>query len=337
MNKKEEAFFTSDYSQRSKEILLTFLQKLQVVNPNIYQQMLDKMSHLKSLSSVIYQFPSLLSVEETVCDVRTANTLADSLLSNKATEKTLYLPTKAILSKDFLVAKFQMLSWILKTARLLQYSTSEIESIRSVAVEIMFTLMSIDVYLTLVSDPDIAIERRHSIAYSLIHLWDCQASAIEIESFFGILRNIWSVRDTIAPAFGTMIGTSELLRLTMEMDERWTLFISQKLSIDDVSKALEEFIFGLSHEQIGLLQEKIRNTSKSLSRQEVYKELNGFEIYLEAEFDPRNFYQMYSLRRDNARARKRMQLAGPKRTLEEYYIKFIFEQFATGDIIQKKV
>jgi len=39
----------------------------------------------------------------------------------------------------------------------------------------------------------------------------------------------------------------------------------------------------------------------------------------------RDFYSLYTIRRDNARARARMNLSGPHQTLEDYFIKFVTE------------
>ena len=42
--------------------------------------------------------------------------------------------------------------------------------------------------------------------------------------------------------------------------------------------------------------------------------------------DPRIFYRAYTQRRNNADARKRLGATGPKKTLEDHYVQFIFER-----------
>ena len=42
--------------------------------------------------------------------------------------------------------------------------------------------------------------------------------------------------------------------------------------------------------------------------------------------DPRHFYSSYVQRRNNADARKRLNAASPKNTIEDYYISFLFEK-----------
>ena len=40
----------------------------------------------------------------------------------------------------------------------------------------------------------------------------------------------------------------------------------------------------------------------------------------------RDFYLLYTVRRDNARARQRLHIEGPKNTLEDHFIRFIMEK-----------
>ena len=42
--------------------------------------------------------------------------------------------------------------------------------------------------------------------------------------------------------------------------------------------------------------------------------------------DLRDFYMQYTVRRDNARTRKRLGIPGPKSTLEDHYMRFILEK-----------
>jgi hypothetical protein len=62
----------------------------------------------------------------------------------------------------------------------------------------------------------------------------------------------------------------------------------------------------------------------AIGRDEVASFL-GIKIETYYESDPRTFFTQYSIRRDNARARRRMNLPGPHGTLEDYYTRFILE------------
>ena len=63
-----------------------------------------------------------------------------------------------------------------------------------------------------------------------------------------------------------------------------------------------------------------------LTRKYEVKKFLGGHIKADAGLDYRDFYSMYTVRRDNARSRARLMLEGPKKTLEDYFIQFVTEQ-----------
>jgi hypothetical protein len=60
----------------------------------------------------------------------------------------------------------------------------------------------------------------------------------------------------------------------------------------------------------------------AIGRDEVAKYF-GVHVKTDAGLDYRDFYSMYTLRRDNARARSRLNASGPQKTLEDYFIQFV--------------
>ena len=105
----------------------------------------------------------------------------------------------------------------------------------------MYSLLIEDVYLNLIRDKAQPMEFRREWALSLLLLWEHwndQGSA----QVAPVLESVWMARRKLAPAFGTMMGTSELLLISMQMDDQWIAFIKQKLSDPGVSQAMEEFL-----------------------------------------------------------------------------------------------
>jgi hypothetical protein len=89
---------------------------------------------------------------------------------------------------------------------------------------------------------------------------------------------------------------------------------------------MEEFLFGISYEQITRLKNILREQGiAAISRNEVSNFL-GADVKTNVSEDYRDFYQQYSLRRDNARARKRLNIPGPHKTIEDYFISFVMEK-----------
>ena len=114
--------------------------------------------------------------------------------------------------------------------------------------------------------------------------------------------------------------------MSIQMDEQWIQFIKQKMGEQGVSQAMEEFLFGISYEQIKHLREILKTKGiPAISRDEVSSFL-GEHVKSDAGLGYRDFYALYTVRRDNARARARMKLEGPHQTLEDYFIQFVTAQ-----------
>ena len=192
-------------------------------------------------------------------------------------------------------------------------------------VTMMFSLLAEDVYLNLIADKTLSREIRRQWGYSLLMLWEYRTDD-RIQVIAPILNEVWTARRKLAPAFGTMMGTSELLLISMQMDGQWLGFIKNKLCDPGVSQAMEEFLFGISYEQISRLRTILRTKGiAAIGRDEVADYL-GMPIKTDAELDYRDFYSLYTIRRDDARERARMKLPGPHKTLEDYFIQFVTEQ-----------
>ena len=204
----------------------------------------------------------------------------------------------------------------------------------------MFSLLAEDVYLNLIHDKTIPIDFKNELALSLLLLWEHRSDQ-NISDIAPTLLKIWTARRKLAPAFGTMMGTSELLMLSMQLDDQWTTFMKSKLGDQGVSQAMEEFLFGISHEQILQLKDILKTKGiPAIGRDEVSKFL-GIHIKTDAGLDYRDFYSMYTLRRDNARVRARMNLPGPPPTAfimlisslrENIVIRIVFEMIKSDTI-----
>lgn len=301
--------------------------RLKTISPETLEGIENRLSDVRRLARDIARFPSLLSKQilTSATEVQTQHTLAESLLEYREGDKTLHLPTKAVLGKGFLVAKFHAFAAITKIAQHSEFPQKEIQKLNNATLAILFTIMVEDVYLNLLDDLSIPIDIRRQIAYSLIILWEHRIDQTVID-VAPVLDSVWRARRKIAPAFGTMVGTSELLLLSIEMDDQWRDFILKKLSEKDVSFAMQEFLFALSHEQIQKLKTILKEQGiNAINRDEVYTFLKQKPSSFYDE-DPRSFYLLYSVRRENAKARKKLNAEGPHNTLEDHFIRFILEQ-----------
>ena len=300
-------------------------EELAQVSPEQVEIFNGRMERLKQLAQSIASFPSLLERAQLNSGVRTPELLIESLVNHTPEgEATLQLPSKATLGRGFLVAKIHTFSSLGKIAKELGLDKKISAAFQDETVAMMFLLLAEDVYLNLIRDTSLDVDFRHQLALSLLLLWEHRADQ-NISDISPVLQSVWAARRRLAPAFGTMMGTSELIMISMQMDEQWAKFIKAKLTDPEVSQAMEEFLFGLSFEQISKLKSTLREKGiAAIGRDEVSTYL-GQHVKTDVSLDYRDFFLQYSLRRDNARARARFGLPGPHKTLEDHFIHFIME------------
>lgn len=286
-----------------------------------------KLMDLERMSAAISRFPSIHETSVLAGEERSQSTLIDNLCKTPPDSRTLSMPTKAVLGRGFLVAKFHTFSALTKLAIKYNFDETEIEKLRTATRDIMFTIMSEDVYISILDSNLLNKEKLAMVAEALVYLWEHRLDR-NITNFAPVLTKVWTARDKIAPVFGTMLGTSELFLLSAELDDSWQEFMTKKLDFTPIEQALEEFLFGISYEDIIFVRkELVKKGIPVVSRE-------GVATMLKCEFDftnldPRIFYASYLQRRNNADARKRLGVEGPKNTLEDYYIAFIFEKSNT--------
>lgn len=312
------------FTKKQLELLNQILPVISSNDKEHFEIYINRIADMESMAASIARFPSLLERQELAGGTRTRASLIESLITHQDDgDRILRLPSKAVLGKSLLVAKIHTLSDLAKFAKHLGKEHEALSRALDTETNFsMFSLLAEDVYLNLISDGSQPIEFRREWALSLLLLWEHwndQAS----ENIAPVLQSVWMARRRLAPAFGTMMGTSELLMISMQMDDQWINFIKQKMGEDGVSQAMEEFLFGISTEQIQNLRTILRTQGiPAIGRDEVSKFL-GEHVKADAGLDYRDFYSMYTVRRDNARARARMRLEGPHKTLEDYFIQFV--------------
>lgn len=314
------------FTPKQRAMIDNMVTTLEPTDKRRCEKIAERITHLEKLVESIGNMPSLLERHELTADLRTPQSLIKSLLENHDEgDQSLHLPSKATLGKGFLIAKIHTFSSLTKLAKRTPVLNNVANDFQTETVSMMFMLLAEDVFLDLIRDTAIPKEFRQNLCESLLLLWEHRNDQT-MNEIAPVLQTVWTARRQLAPAFGTMMGTSELLLMSIQMDNTWIKFIKERLGDKEISQAMEEFLFGISYEQIrtlrGILKEK---GIAAIGRDEVSKFL-GEPVKLDANLDYRDFYTMYTIRRDNARTRKRMHLEGPHKTLEDYFMQFVMEQ-----------
>ncbi|MCR4790344.1 MAG: hypothetical protein K5839_04630 [Treponemataceae bacterium] len=325
-NAEEESISTDIVvlTREEKKLISYISEQLSTSEPDTLDYIAKHIRLGEKYAQIVSQFPSLLHKNSFSNEIQTRHTLAESLLEKRDGDRMLYLPTKATLGKGLLVAKFHAFSSLLRISKRHNFSKDIIAKLHNTCLNILFTIMTEDVYVSLLDDDNLDTDIRRQIAYSLILLWEHRSDQ-NVEVIAPILNTVWKARRKLAPAFGTMVGTSELILLSIEMGEDWRHFIATRLGDSDVSSAMEEYLFGISYEKILKIKNYIREKGLNAVNRDEASSILGEKIPDLDDEDLRNFYMLYSIRRDDAAARKRMNLPGPHQTLEAHYMKFILE------------
>jgi hypothetical protein len=275
---------------------------------------------LRGLAAAVAQYPSVRETQFLRGVLRDVEKLLDSLCAFSSPSHLLHIPTKVVAVRSFLVAKFHAFS-------LLAYLVREEERfytpLRRIIFSVVCTLMAEEVYFSCLDDPSFPANIKLNLANDLISLWDSGTDPRVIRHF-SALSSLWTARDAAPPSFGTMDGTSELLRITIDMDKDWQDFLVEEAGNDETRWALEEFLFGLSFEEIQQVRSRLaRFGITAVSYDEVRTYLGSKPSYVTVkDADPREIYDFFIDRRNAGLLRKKIAAPGPRHTLEEIYIKY---------------
>jgi hypothetical protein len=283
---------------------------------------------LKALGEAAFRFPSVREAQRLMGERRDESQLVRALCSFSSPNYLLHIPAKVLVIRSFLVAKFHYFS-MLYTLAGDQGRWSR--PFKSSAFQVISTLMAEAVYFSCLEDPSFSPDLKQGIANDLIALWDSGVDE-RANRHLPALEVLWVAREETPPAFGTMDGNSELFRLSFEMGPDWQDFLTAGSTNDETRWALEEFLFGLSYEEIKQVRSRLlRFRISAVNYDEVKSYLGHKPSFTMVEgSDMRNIFDFYTDRQEAARFRKRTAAPGPYHTLEELYLRYRILQERIG-------
>ncbi|MDR2746523.1 MAG: hypothetical protein LBB77_03670 [Treponema sp.] len=280
----------------------------------------ERFQCLKALGEAAFRFPSVREAQRLMGEKRDESRLIESLCSFSSPNHLLHIPTKVLVIRSFLVAKFHYFSMLHTLA---EDKARWSHSFKSSAFQVISTLMVEAVYFSCLEDPSFSPDLKQGIANDLISLWD-SGDDPRVNRHLPALEVLWVARKETPPAFGTMDGNSELFRLSFEMGPDWQDFLTEGATSDETRWALEEFLFGLSYEEIRQVRARLlRFRISAVNYDEVKTYLGHKPSFATVEgSDMRNIFDFYTDRQEAARFRKRTAAPGPYHTLEELYLRY---------------
>ena len=291
-------------------------------DPQDYNLVHERFRRLRSLGKAVFDYPSIRETKYVRDVLLDEHQLAKSLLFFSASNHLLRTPAKVAALRSFLIAKFHAFSLL---AKLTKGNNDLYTPAKNISYSVVFTLMAEDVYFSCLDDPGFSENTKSKLAYDLIALWDSGKDSRSIHHLMA-LSSLWTARDSAPPSFGTMDGNMELLRISIDMgtETEWEDFLKEESTNDNTRWALEEFLFGLSYEEIIQVRNRLkRHGITSVSHEEVRSYLDSKPVYsMFNDRDPRAIYDFFIERRDSCTLRKRVNAPGPRQTLEEIYLKY---------------
>ena len=313
------SLYLTDYELSLVEEVLSLLD---AENPDTNEASLVKqrIDCLKVFGEAIALYPSIRESQSLRGYIRDEKQLIKSLAGLAPTSHLLRIPARIQAVRSFLVTKFHSFSLLNK---LLNPDTRLYEAIRTILFSVMFTIMAEDVYFSCLDDPSIPEEIKFRLADELVSLWDSGVEPAMIQHF-PFLEALWSVRNESPPSFGTLDGTSELIRLSIDLEEDWQDFLLNQVANEETKWALDEFLFGLSYEELLSVRSRLKKFGiPAVNHNEIRHFLKSKPAYTMIDnSDPRCIHDFYMDRKEAALLRKRLDSPGPRRTLEEIYLKY---------------
>lgn len=253
-----------------------------------------------------------------------ANSLIEQLCRVPDWDLDLHIPTKAVLGQAYLIAKINLLKALGYTLDTVPGGAELRERVEREVAQSIYTKLAEELFISIVTDQAALPGVKMGAARFLFRIWE-ERLLIEVDDFAPLLESAWEARSKLLPVLGTMLGTHEVFRLFQEArDKRFLDYFGE----DDVGEeqlfAFEEFLFGLSHEEIGRIRSHMSEHGRAVVSIDSARKLLGNDddsnpgSWRPHESGAPALYTSYKKRRVNALHRSLTGAAGPKKTAEEY-------------------
>jgi hypothetical protein len=279
------------------------------------------LSRLRSMAALIRDSPPLASswdgdVERSF----SAETLIEQLCRVHDYDIDLHIPTKAVVGQAYVIARINFMKALGYTLNALSAPAALCDGVEREVAQSIYTKLAEELFVAIVTDATTPKRVKIGAARFLYRLWE-ERLQIEVDDFAPLLESAWDARSKLLPVLGTMLGTHEVFRLFREArDPRFLDYFGEGDVESEELLAFEEFLFGLSHEEITRLRRHMAEQGRAcITLEQARTLLHSSSTTWPAD---RNgaaaLYTSYKKRRVNAAHRVLTGASGPKKTAEEY-------------------
>lgn len=284
----------------------------------------DAIDRLKRLALLMVDYPSLLERQTLGQQKRDSASLIHTLAHATLFTVDMILPMRAMVGQTYVMARLNFFRLLRHVAREALAEWTEFPRVNA-AIEqrisqSIYAKVVESLLIAIVCDDSLGTAVRTKSARALIALWEDRLSS-RVEAFFPVLRATWEARRKITVQFGTLMGVSEIFALMREGgDPRFIDYFSRMTCTEEEIQAFREFLFGLSTESLETLIQKGNCPDSTLP-----SDRSSLQAYPVTDFATQ-LYMFFVKRHLEALTRRVSQIAGPKRTAEEYVMIHFLEQ-----------
>lgn len=321
------------FSAREQEALLAFWNAVESGTHPATERFLEiaraHVQRIHAIRDALESYPPVFQERELGARQRGLGTLVDLIANATDADVEMFLPTRAMLWRSLTMARLNF--W-----RLVRYLVEEIfqeEAPNDLAAMTdgrvhasVYLKMVDELLLSLAMDDTLDRHLRSEGVVSLTSLWDGTPSSA-VQEFFPVLEAIWEARRHLRVSVGTMLGVSEIMKLLQAgCAPQFVDYFRRARMTKDEGMAFQEFLIGVTTEQISDLEELLEDTGKTcLSVEEAQAALGRSTFRLDDSAAGVGAYQFHRERQLQAAARRLRNLPGPKHTAEEYMLLYFLE------------
>jgi len=290
---------------------------------------MDQLVHLRQ---VVTSYTSVIQSHTVAGQQRDVHTLTDAICRSNPYTFELFMPTRAVVGRAYLVAKFNFMRLLV---RIVRHQMSEGERKLTLLGEMLhfvrqsvITMIAEDVLVSIASDPGLELELRRKATYKLADLWEHRTSR-SVRDFFPLLLSVWEAKTRTTISYGTLTGTTEILSLMREgCDPAVIEYFTGEDIPEDERQAWMELVFNATYEEMETMRRYMeRHRKQVLGAEDVAAIFNVPMDSLHRTVQaPVDMFHTFHERQVNAYHRRMQNRPGPKKTAEEYLMIFHLEQ-----------
>jgi hypothetical protein len=305
------------FDNAERDVVQAALDVIERTDPEEASLLVDGLDRLAQAADLVQKSP-LLGSWETRRVSQNGESLVELLCAVPEWDLDLHVPVRVVFGQSYLVAKINFFKGI-------KYGLERVEAPDALQERVEFELgqsiyskLAEELFLSIVTDARGQRRVKVAAARALFRIWQDRLQA-EIDDFAPVLESVWRARNKVRPVIGTTLGTHEFFRLLGECsDTRFLEYFEDDVPEEQV-QAFEEFLFGLSWEQLSALRERMEAERTSVvSREEAEAYVQHPESWAPYADGPQALYTSYKKRRVKAQYRVLTESPGPHKTAEEF-------------------